>query len=229
VRGVGIPCARGRYSRPFLRERSVFPCATGRYSLARGVCILCPHGRYSLCQRSVFGRLPDKKCAASRLLATKPCVRGRYRGAWWVRAGRGHLCHRSVRQRRHLARSPTAETIRSLRRGRYQRPLFAREVGIPCARGRYSRPFLRERSVIISRVLRLRGRPQGAWWSGRRRARYAQRGHRWARQDRVLQKRRMFVTFAPRSVWPEHAAAPLGVERRLRNAGKRRWFRALTA
>ena len=106
--------------------------------------------------------------------------------------------------------------------GRYQRPLFAREVGIPCARGRYSRPFLRggsvflpsrdryrrpflrERSLIISRVLRLRARPQGAWWAWRRRARYAQRGHRWARQDSVLQKRRIFLTFAPRPVWSEH-------------------------
>jgi len=81
VRAVGIPCAIGRYPRPFLRGRSVFPCATGRYPLAQGVCILCPRGRYSLRKGSVLWPPARQKCAASRLLATKTCVRGRYCGA----------------------------------------------------------------------------------------------------------------------------------------------------
>jgi hypothetical protein len=131
VRGVGILarfCARGRYS---LAPRVGIPLRHGSVFFARAVGIRCARGRY-------YGRLPNKKCATSRLLATKPCVRGRYRGAWWVRAGRGHLCHRSVRQRRHLARYPTAETVRSLCRGSVSTTSF-------CAGGRYS---VREESVF---------------------------------------------------------------------------------
>ena len=68
AREVGITCASGLYSAPFLRGESVIPCAKGRYplrersvSFARKVGIPCaeglyfrgPHRRF-LRERSVF-------------------------------------------------------------------------------------------------------------------------------------------------------------------------------
>jgi hypothetical protein len=156
---------------PFLRGKSVFPCARGRYSLAPGVGILCPRGRYSLRKGSVLWGVCTtevRRFAASShenmrersvlwgselLDHGQICARGRYCGAWWVRVSGSYVCRRSARQHQHLARSPTVETVTNLRQRSVSRPFLASGVGIPCARGRYSLPFLRGRSVFHARVL----------------------------------------------------------------------------
>jgi hypothetical protein len=172
VRGVGIPCARGRYSLPFLRGRSVFPCARGRYSLAPGVGILCPRGLYSLRKGSVLWGVCTtevRRFAASShenlrersvlwgselLDHGQICARGLYCGAWWVRVSGSHVCCRSARTHPHLARSPAVETVGKLASEVGIKDLFLREGSVFLARevGILKR-FLRRGSVFHARVL----------------------------------------------------------------------------